>query len=777
MALALVVGLVPIIAAPAAADVSAAVVTPAPNTAGAAAAYTVAFNVGATGALVAGTSTITVTFPSGTIVPPAIAAASVTVNGTALTVAPTVVGLTVTMTTPVAVAALGAVSVVFASPAAGLQNPLTPAATYTLAVKTSVETTAVASGVYTIAAQAASNLTPALGRMNPPSGTVGTIITVDNGAFVWPVNDQILSITFDGVAMATSPAIVKTGTGLTAGQYLATFNVPIAKKGNHTVKVSDGVNSAEATFVVIGKVTVSPANGPTGTSVSVLGSGYNAGVGVDLYFDGTKVVSTSTDVAGAFTTTFAVPTATKGDHTVKGNDGGGYAGVTATFTVTEKISLSPTSGNPGVLVTISGSQFAALSTISINIAGGSWVSAFTLTGTDTTFSKTANVPALSPGVKLVEAIIGGVTVATTTFTVTTLPLSLSPSTGVVGTQVAISGSGFRALGETVDIVIDTTTWGSTTAVSGGTFNAAMTIPDTIATSGKAYTVTATGATSGVKAEATFTHATRSLTISPTGGTGGITVVVTGVGFKSSSIVAVGWDINPEDSALTGTGELQVIANADASGNFSAALTVPAGLSTGDKSVRAEVLGLTSVNAKKTFTLSAPTISVSPSSGAAGSNVVITGVGFPAYSPIPAGFGVRIGGLDALPTAGSTDAAGGFTVTAMVPLLPAGPTIVMATAASISATSSFTVTAAAATPATALAGIAGKYTRVWHYDAADTADHWKLYDPAVPPSLNDLTVLVKGKGYFIYVTENVTLIYKGFSYPLVGGQWNLVGWQD
>ena len=77
------------------------------------------------------------------------------------------------------------------------------------------------------------------------------------------------------------------------------------------------------------------------------------------------------------------------------------------------------------------------------------------------------------------------------------------------------------------------------------------------------------------------------------------------------------------------------------------------------------------------------------------------------------------------------------------------------------------------PAVVLAGIAGKYDRVWGFDGA--TETWKLYDPALP-AISDLTILKRGKGYWIYAKEAVTLVYRGNSYPLWNG-WNLIGWLD
>ncbi len=57
---------------------------------------------------------------------------------------------------------------------------------------------------------------------------------------------------------------------------------------------------------------------------------------------------------------------------------------------------------------------------------------------------------------------------------------------------------------------------------------------------------------------------------------------------------------------------------------------------------------------------------------------------------------------------------------------------------------------------ALAGIAGKYTVMYTYKAADTADPWKLFAPSAPAYVNDLTSLEAGRGYWIYVTTATNL---------------------
>ena len=56
---------------------------------------------------------------------------------------------------------------------------------------------------------------------------------------------------------------------------------------------------------------------------------------------------------------------------------------------------------------------------------------------------------------------------------------------------------------------------------------------------------------------------------------------------------------------------------------------------------------------------------------------------------------------------------------------------------------------------AMSSISGNYDIVWEYDASDTTDHWKKYDPNASFG-NDLTDMEPGKGYWILVNSDGTL---------------------
>jgi len=57
---------------------------------------------------------------------------------------------------------------------------------------------------------------------------------------------------------------------------------------------------------------------------------------------------------------------------------------------------------------------------------------------------------------------------------------------------------------------------------------------------------------------------------------------------------------------------------------------------------------------------------------------------------------------------------------------------------------------------ALSSINGSYNVVYAYNATDTGDHWKRYDPSLPPFFNDLQDMVPGSGYWINMTSECTL---------------------
>ncbi|HSL81132.1 MAG TPA: hypothetical protein VLF66_00045, partial [Thermoanaerobaculia bacterium] len=59
---------------------------------------------------------------------------------------------------------------------------------------------------------------------------------------------------------------------------------------------------------------------------------------------------------------------------------------------------------------------------------------------------------------------------------------------------------------------------------------------------------------------------------------------------------------------------------------------------------------------------------------------------------------------------------------------------------------------------ALASIADRLVRVYGFDPADPADPWEVFDPAVPPWVNDLALMRPGRGYWVLVSADAPLRY-------------------
>ena len=84
-------------------------------------------------------------------------------------------------------------------------------------------------------------------------------------------------------------------------------------------------------------------------------------------------------------------------------------------------------------------------------------------------------------------------------------------------------------------------------------------------------------------------------------------------------------------------------------------------------------------------------------------------------------------------------------------------------------------------AAVLAPIAGQYDLVFAYDACDAADPWKSYDPAIPPSINDLQSLRPEIGFWIHMTGGATLPVQGqpvlVSQQVLCDGWNLASYPE
>lgn len=410
--------------------------------------------------------------------------------------------------------------------------------------------------------------------LTPSTGPVGQGVTV---AAIDFIPNAILTVKIDGAVLATNPAAVTTGKTGDADQGDATFGItiPTTTAGIHQISVSDGTNTVNANFTVTPKVTItSPTTkkGPVGTSISVAGTGFSgAGVTADVTLTDSVTLVTvalvsgvSVDNTGSFTATGAVPTVTSGDKVVSATDGDGKS-ATTNLETWNKFTVTPT-------------------------------------------------------------------------------LTLTPSSGLSGSKVTVSGNGWSAGNVNLYFAGPANPWNNpsgvayvVTADGNGVIAAPNIVVPVNATAGtKSVTATDTGAHTG---SATFTVAARPLTLTPTGGPRGTQVLITGSSMTPSTASPANSKIDANDLDFGNIDWNTAAAiTVDSAGVISpTTLFVPTAAVLGVNAVKATDNGADfdipvptttdNLTAEGTFTVTKPTISVSPTSGPKGSSVIVNGAGW------------------------------------------------------------------------------------------------------------------------------------------------------
>ena len=165
------------------------------------------------------------------------------------------------------------------------------------------------------------------------------------------------------------------------------------------------------------------------------------------------------------------------------------------------VSMSPSSGAIGTPVTVSGSGFNANATVQVffNGSGGPLVAAEASDGSGNLNNLTFTIPNFPAGTYQIFASDGSNN-ATTNFSIGS-SLTLSPSSGNVGTGVNVSGTGFF-VGENVVVGWDSAGNQVATATANG--NGAFSVNFSAPSSGTGnHTVFATGQSSGLQLSSTF----------------------------------------------------------------------------------------------------------------------------------------------------------------------------------------------------------------------------------------------------------------------------------
>jgi YD repeat-containing protein len=341
--------------------------------------------------------------------------------------------------------------------------------------------------------------------------------------------------------------------------------------------------------------------------------------------------------------TVASATAFSGELDIEGTLNGNFdsqitlATPTGAPTVT---SLTPSTGAVGSAIVVAGTNFRS--------AKGS--STITFNGTSSTptawsaSSITAPVPTGATTGNVVVT-VGGQASSGVTFTVTPAPVisSLAPNSGAVGSSIVIAGSNFGASQGNGSVTFNGTT---ASIVSWSASSITATLPAG-ATTGNVVVTAAGGVASG-GVSFTVTAAPSISSLSPTSGTVGSSVVLTGSNFGATQ----------GNGTVTFNGTAATVSSWS---NTSITATVPAGATSGNAVVTAA--GGVASNGVSFTVIPTPAItSLSPASGPIGASVSVSGSNFGATQGSSA---INFNGVPAAPTS--------WSATSIIVPVPAGAT--------------------------------------------------------------------------------------------------------
>ncbi|MBC7129722.1 hypothetical protein H5T51_00690, partial [Candidatus Bathyarchaeota archaeon] len=384
--------------------------------------------------------------------------------------------------------------------------------------------------------------------LNPPtaspnSGPVGTKVTISgNGASAGGKVETY----WENLGGTKLNETYADGTG----NYQMVVYIPEDTAGTHYIIVRD-VSTGDTqgvSFTIKPKITVSPLRGIPGDEITVSGNGFGALQNVTLklyntthiWVQGTNLTVTpvppKTDSNGTFSATFKIPSSIKyGTYTINATDTANNHNAT-TIIVGAAITLSPTSGSAGSIVSISGRGFTANKNITVTINVSTTVKTVPQvsqikTGSDGTFSGQIIIPTFPVGFATINA-TDGTYWATASFKVTgNTKITLTPTSGPPGATVTITGVNFTAIADTpVTVKFGALTVATLYTDASGSFTGTFEVPSLPTTS---YTVTATDKY-GLVNSTSFTIALVMIVLTPSSAACGANVTVAGYGFSGAN---------------------------------------------------------------------------------------------------------------------------------------------------------------------------------------------------------------------------------------------------
>jgi len=407
--------------------------------------------------------------------------------------------------------------------------------------------------------------------LDPVCGVCGELIEVGLCGEVIGVTALVAAagtyhVCWDSRAAAN---VVGTFTATGAGSHTLAFYMPEAKKGIHTVYLTDNAyaEKAKAEFEVFPSVKIDPAEGPVGTEVTLNGYGFTASQDIRVtFFQGEikkgEEKTAKADAKGSWTVSYTIPHTPAGGYIfkVEGKEGTVWVNwVSKYFEVIPQITVTPDSGTVGQTIKVDGTGFASEEEgIEVTFDGevrkenifadvdGSWTASIT-------------APIRTCGRYVIDA-SGSATrardVPDVTFTLVA-GIAVEPISAYVGDTITVTGGGFAPGEKGISVSFEgpVVTTATITPDIYGCWESSFTLP---ASAYGSHTVSASGETTAAVTTTLNTQA-RITGRSPVNGAPGDSVTLTGNGFHGSQklTVTVGGVAVPENMQTQTNGNVNI----------------------------------------------------------------------------------------------------------------------------------------------------------------------------------------------------------------------------
>jgi len=368
---------------------------------------------------------------------------------------------------------------------------------------------------------------PTITSLTPSIGPIGKKVSISGTFF-----DEAIKVKFG----AGEAIFDKKNAALIEATVPAT-----ATTGKVTVTTPGGEAVSSVDYVVkdAPKITsFTPASGIAGTVVTINGESFDAGALVVKF--GTGTASSPTLVSPTKITATVPAAATTGKITVETAAGSTQSSTDFTVIGSPAVTtFSPTSGAIGAEVIITGTNFFNVSNVKFNTTT---VTSPNFTVVSSTQIK-VNVPAGAATGKIFVTTLAGSGASANSFTVLVPPTitSFSPANGAQGSSVVITGTGFSGITSVLFNNVNATTFSATSSTQ-----ITVTVPPS-ATSGTIKVTNALGTATSVN---TFYVTPFISTITPTSGTSGSTITLTGTNMAAAKVRFNSTEVTPVNNTST-----------------------------------------------------------------------------------------------------------------------------------------------------------------------------------------------------------------------------------